>query len=97
MGYENHTVARIAEIVRDVVGANVEIVTEPTDDLRSYRISSEKIRRELGYEPTHTIEDAVRDLHEAFKQGRIPNAADDPRYYNVKLMKDTDFNLAKTL
>ena len=97
VGYENHTIAQIAEIVRDVVGANVEIVTEPTDDLRSYRISSEKIRRELGYEPSHTIEDAVRDLHEAFKQGRIPNAADDPRYYNVKLMRDTDLNLARTV
>lgn len=93
-GYKNHTVAQIAGIVRDVVGRNdVEIVTEPTDDLRSYRISSEKIRRELGYEPSHTIEDAVRGLHEAFKQGRIPNAADDPRYYNVKLMKDTNLNL----
>ena len=93
-GYENHTVHQIAEMVREVVGReDVEIVTEPTDDNRSYRISSEKIKQELGYEPSHTIKDAVRDLHKAFKQGRIPNAADDPKYYNVKLMKDIDPNL----
>lgn len=87
-GYENHKVAEIADIVRGVVGADVDIVTTPTDDLRSYHICSDKIRRELGYEPQHSIDNAVEDLLAAFKSNRVPNAMTDDRYYNVKLMKD---------
>ncbi|MFC2071629.1 NAD-dependent epimerase/dehydratase family protein [Chloroflexota bacterium] len=86
-GYENHQVSKIAEMVRKVVGREgVEITTTPTDDNRSYHISSEKIRRELGFEPKHTIEDAVKDLCDAFKGGKIPNPIDDIRYYNLKTM-----------
>jgi len=87
-GYQNHKVKEIAEIVRDVIGKNsVEIVTTPTDDHRSYHISSEKITRELGFEPKHTIEDAVRDLKAAFSAGSIPNSMNDTRYYNIKMMQ----------
>lgn len=50
-GYENLRVAEIAKMVREVVGPEVQIVTTPTDDNRSYHISSEKIRRELGFVP----------------------------------------------
>ena len=86
-GYENHRVREIAEIVRNVVGKNVEIVTTPTDDLRSYHISSKKIERDLGFVSKHTIEDAVQDLCDAFAAGKIPNPMDDVRYYNVKMMQ----------
>jgi nucleoside-diphosphate-sugar epimerase len=86
-GYENHTVREIAEMVRSVVGTSTEIVTTPTDDNRSYRISSEKIRRELGFVPTHSIEDAARGLLDGFKAGRIPDPMTDIRYYNIKTMQ----------
>jgi nucleoside-diphosphate-sugar epimerase len=85
-GYENQKVIEIAEIVRGVVGEDVEIITTPTDDNRSYHISSEKIKRELGFVPKHTIKDAVRDLVAAFRAGKIPNPMTDIRYYNVKTM-----------
>jgi hypothetical protein len=41
----------------------------------------------LGYRPKHTVEDAVRDLCRAFREGKIPNSFDDTRYFNVKTMK----------
>jgi nucleoside-diphosphate-sugar epimerase len=85
-GYENRRVAEIAATVRQVAGPDVQIVTTPTDDNRSYHISSEKIRRELGFVPQHTIEDAVRDLVVAFRTGRILNPMTDIRYYNIKTM-----------
>lgn len=88
-GYENHRVSELAELVRDVVGNDVEILTEPTDDLRSYHISSERIERELGFRPRKTIEDAVRDLVAAFEAEKVPNAMEDPRYYNIKTMQAT--------
>jgi nucleoside-diphosphate-sugar epimerase len=86
-GYENHRVIEIAEIVRGVVGDDVEVVVTPTDDHRSYHISSERIERELGFRPRHTIEDAVRSLVEAFDAGLVPDSLSDPRYFNIRLME----------
>jgi nucleoside-diphosphate-sugar epimerase len=89
-GYENHTVMQLAEMVKAAVGGELAIDVEPTDDLRSYHVSSDKMRRELGFEPTHSIEDAVKGLVEAFKDGRLPNSMDDPRYFNINLMKQVN-------
>jgi nucleoside-diphosphate-sugar epimerase len=86
-GYQNHTVLELAEMIRSVVGRSTEIVTTPSDDNRSYHISSEKIRRELGFVPTHTIEDAARGLLDGFRAGRIPEPMTDIRYYNIKTMQ----------
>lgn len=86
-GYQNYTVMEIAQMVRKIVGQDVQIVTSPTDDNRSYHISSEKIKRELGFNPQHTIQDAVHDLVVAFKSGKLPGSMMDPRYFNIKTMQ----------
>ena len=86
-GYDNQTVSEIAESVRQQVGEDVGITTTPTDDRRSYHISSEKIKRELGFVPRLSIKDAVADLVAAFGAGKIPNAMTDIRYYNIKQME----------
>ena len=86
-GYENQRVIEIAEMVREVVGKEVKIITTPTNDHRSYHISSEKIKHELGFIPKHTIEDAVSDLVAAFRAGKILNPMTDICYYNIKTMR----------
>ncbi|GAG91251.1 unnamed protein product, partial [marine sediment metagenome] len=87
-GYQNYKVLELAEIVRSVVGKeHVEIITTSTDDHRSYHISSEKIKRELGFEPKHTIEEAVKNLCDAFEAGKIRDSMNDIRYYNIKTMR----------
>jgi len=87
-GYENHSVRQIADLVREnLKRPDIEIVVEPTNDNRSYHISSEKIKRELGFQPKHTIAEAVRDLKKAFDQGKILNPMTDMRYYNIKTMQ----------
>jgi nucleoside-diphosphate-sugar epimerase len=85
--YDNHQVMEIADITRRVVGEDVAIITTPTDDQRSYHISSEKIKRELGFVPQHSVEDAVRDLVAAFHAGQIPKPMTDIRYYNIRQMQ----------
>ena len=87
VGFENYRVGDIAEMVRTVVGEEVEVVTTPTDDNRSYRVSSQKIKRELGFVAQHSVEDAVRDLVAAFEAGKIPDPMTDRRYYNIKTMQ----------
>lgn len=85
-GWQNLTISEIAEVVKKEVGDDVRIVTSKTDDLRSYRVSSAKIKQELGWEPRYTVPDAVRELVAAFKAGKIPDSLTDPRYFNIKTM-----------
>ena len=87
-GHDNHPVTEIANITRRVVGDDVTIQTKPTDDHRSYRISSEKIKTELGFVPQRSIQHAVEDLVEAFNLGKIPNSLNESYYYNIKRMQD---------
>lgn len=92
-GYQNQTIGDIAKIVKRVVEeefpekGDIPIVTTPTNDNRSYRITSDKITEKLGFKPRRAIEDAVRDLCQAFKDGKIPNSMTDDRYHNVRVLK----------
>ena len=87
VGYHNFKVRDIAEMVRTVVGKDIEILTTPTDDNRSYHVSSERIRRDLGFAARRSLEDAVSDLRAAFDAKLIPNSMTDDRYYNIKRMQ----------
>ncbi len=91
-GYQNLKMKDIAALVKGVVEDEmgdhaIEVVTSPTNDNRSYHISSEKITRELGFTPKHTIEDAARDLCRAFKKGAIKDSLNHTGYYNIKTMQ----------
>ncbi len=86
-GYHNLKVRTIADLVREQVGPSVDIIVTPTDDHRSYHVSSEKIRRELGFVAARTVQDAIVDLKGAFLGGLVPNAMTDDRYYNIKRMQ----------
>ena len=91
--YQNLSIMDIAHLVRKVVGeefsdrGEIDIVTTPTDDIRSYHINSDKIARALGYRPKYTIEDAVRELCVAFKRGELPDSFADDAYFNVKRLQ----------
>lgn len=90
VGFENHTVDEIANIVKEEVGGTVPIRHESTNDMRSYHVSSKKVERELGFKAKHTIREAVADLKKAFLDGRIKDSLTDPRYYNIKTMQLVD-------
>ena len=86
-GYENHSVLQLAETVRDVIGEDVVLKTTPTDDNRSYHVSSKKIADRLGFTASHTIKDAVTDIKNAFENGLLPNSLEDEFYFNIKRMQ----------
>ena len=87
-GYDNMTVNEIANTVKKVIGQDVEIEKEISNDNRSYHISSEKIKKILKFEPKFTIEDAVIDLKEAFEKNKLPNSLTDSIYFNIKKMQE---------
>ena len=93
VGYENFTVAQLAEFVKTVVEqefpekAPIQITTTPSNDNRSYHVSSRKIYEKLGWKPKRSIEDAVRGLCQAFKDGKFKDSMSDESFVNVKVIK----------
>ena len=74
---EEVTIKKLANLVKDVIEKKypnkspIKISTTSSDDNRSYHINSSKIKRSLGFEPKYSVEDAVRGLCAAFKQGKL--------------------------
>jgi nucleoside-diphosphate-sugar epimerase len=89
-GYENHSVRQIGEMVKEAIGQDVVLKTVPTDDNRSYHVSSEKMKKVLGFTATNTIRDACLELKHAFETGLLPNSLEDELYFNIKRMQSLD-------
>jgi len=93
-GYQNMSIMEIAEAVRNVVTeafpekGPIALEVQPTNDIRSYHINSDKIARELGFRPKRTVADAVSDLCAAFRAGKLPDSMTDPKYFNVRRIKE---------
>ena len=91
-GYENMSIMEIAKTVKNVVAEEfpnkdeISIEVTPSDDLRSYHINSDKITELIGFKPQYSVEDAIRDLCQAFRNGKLPNSLTDDKYFNVKTM-----------
>lgn len=86
-GYENQSVEELAVLVKEVMGDDVQLVQTPTNDNRSYHISSARIRDVLGFVPKHSIRDAVVDMKSAFDAGLLPDSLTDERYFNIRRMQ----------
>jgi nucleoside-diphosphate-sugar epimerase len=80
-GFENISILNIAEIVSKHTEA--KIIIKPSNDPRSYRVSSEKLLA-TGFRPSKSVEDAIKEISAAFKQGLIK---DEDRFYNLKWMQ----------
>jgi|TARA_B100000315_G_scaffold249938_1_gene281929 nucleoside-diphosphate-sugar epimerase len=93
VGYQNMSINEIAQQVKKVVEkeypnkGQINIIRSSSNDNRSYHINSEKIKKVLGFEPKKSIEVAIRDLCNAFKQGKIINSFESDLYFNVRRLK----------
>jgi len=88
-GQENKKIKDIANIIKQEVEKyskkEIKLNFTETDDIRSYRINSDKIQKILNFKFKFTIKDAVRDLCEAFKDGRIKDSFNS-KYQNIKVL-----------
>jgi len=80
-GFENISIMEIAERVAQVVPA--EIVVMPSNDPRSYRLSSKKLLA-TGFAPNYKVNDAIHELIDEYHSGRFK---DDDIHYNIRTMK----------
>ncbi len=86
-GFENKSVREIGKIVKKEIGEDVKFLVEKTDDNRSYHISSKKIENILGFKPSYNIEDAVKELKNAFNKKKLTNPLTNEFYFNIKRMQ----------
>lgn len=88
VGAKNHSLDEIAKSVREIVGKNIEIEHKETNDLRSYRVDSTRIKEEIGFLPKFDINHAISDLVKAYKDGDYQNPLNNPVYTNINQMKE---------
>lgn len=88
VAYGNFTVGEVADYVRDGVGKhlgiNARLHIKHMEDFRNYKVSIEKARNVLGFNPRFNIEDIVINLVDNvdyFKDIENPN------YYNIEVFK----------
>jgi len=89
VGTENIKVTDIANLVRNVMGEDIEIEFKETDDKRSYHISSEKIKEVISFQNNFTIKNAIEDLKTAFDNKLLFNPLINDNYFNIEKMKKT--------
>ena len=85
-GYENFSVLELAQKTKNVIGDDVVLIETPTNDNRSYHVSSKKMLDVLEFSAKYTIEDAVKDMKAAFDNNLLPNSLEDEKYFNIKMM-----------
>jgi nucleoside-diphosphate-sugar epimerase/lipopolysaccharide/colanic/teichoic acid biosynthesis glycosyltransferase len=82
----NHTILNVAKMVqRHLPKAALEIKGDVTDP-RDYRVSFDKIRSVLGFQPRFTVEDGIREIAEALQSGRIAEPLADV-YHNYRYLR----------
>jgi nucleoside-diphosphate-sugar epimerase len=87
IGFENSTVNDLALNVKKIIGSDVIIKNLPTNDNRSYHISSKKIENELGFKTKFNILNAIEDLKNAFDNKLLLNCLKNEDYFNIKKMQ----------
>jgi len=88
IGSDNLTLSEIAQNVKDVIGKELPIKVKDTDDLRSYRIESRKIKDAIGFEPKRSVRNAIEDIVKNFKDNKFGDNLFGSDYMNIKKMQD---------
>jgi nucleoside-diphosphate-sugar epimerase len=72
LGTENVTILQLAKRVVERVGrAEIRVVDVPFQDTRSYRVSFERARQQLDFEPKHSIDEAIDEIAHLIDTGRV--------------------------
>jgi len=100
--YKNYRVLELAQQVRKAlseIGIDIELdINYDEVDNRSYRVSGEKIAESLGFVPSVSVEDGVREIAGVLREGQYRDF-DHPIYYNIrwiKLLVEIEDRLKKT-
>jgi len=91
IAYGNFTVGEVADYVREGVweqlGINAKLNVKHMDDYRNYKVSVEKARDILSFNPRFHVKDIIKNLAENIDKF---HDMEKPEYYNIKIFKMLD-------
>lgn len=79
---ENYQKGQLVELIAARIGGDLKIRrVEKDEDPRDYRVSFDKIQRELDFHITRTVDDGIKEIIDALEQGLFADT-DNPAYRN---------------
>ncbi len=81
----NYRLSEVAEKLRAVF-PNTKVQNIENSDRRNYRVSFDKIRRQLGFQCSLGLQNGIEELRRAFEEKQILDYRD-PLYYNQEFLK----------
>ena len=87
VGGKNFSVRELANKVKNIIGDDVRLITTPSNDNRSYHISSNKIKELIDFTPSFEIEESVLSLKKAFENKKLSDPLNNKLYFNIKTMQ----------
>ena len=79
---QNYQKGQLVELIAALIGGELKIErVEKNEDPRDYRVSFDKIQRELDFRITRTVDDGIKEILDALKQGLFADS-DNPHYRN---------------
>ena len=86
---QNHRIAELGQMVAEIVGdVNVEYHSDVPDP-RNYRVSFEKIRRTLGFEPEYSVARGIREVAAGVRASPALRHYQSPVFHNVQAFKQS--------
>jgi len=80
---QNYQKGQLVEMIKSQLEFDVDIQTvQKQEDPRDYRVTFTRIRDELGFKISRTVEDGIREVRDAIEQGVISDI-ENPKYKNV--------------
>ena len=91
---DNFTVGQVADFVKDEVeactGKKIRVTIKDVQDFRNYKVSCERARTCLGFQPKYSITGIVHNLYEHLSDyGDLGQAG----YYNIDVFKKLDLGV----
>ena len=93
VGSQNLSILEIANLVKNTVPKyinninDISIEITSSNDPRSYHINSDKIKDTLNFSTMFTVEDAIKDICNAFSKNLFKDSLENINYFNVKKVK----------
>ena len=84
----NYTVGQVGDVVKyeveKLIGGRIEVVIKEMKDFRNYKVTIDKAKTHLGFQPQYVIKNIVDDLyeHKAYFEDY-----DNDQFYNIRVFK----------
>lgn len=92
----NYTVGQVGDLVKleleKRTGAKIRLEIKDIADFRNYKVSCEKAKVTLGFEPQFTVQHTIDDLYDKLRGFKD---FEKDQYYNIRMFKQLDAGASK--